>query len=254
VLGAQSPGDARVHDWLAESVRLDPYGPESWRRHLDLARLAARLGREPEVLPPLLAAVLLNPAAVAELPRRGAGEALVLHPGGLDGPGVPVQALLDALAERRARPEDLDPDEAARLRLRGIEVLQALGEFQAADALAQELLADNAVYLQTRTAQTRLAEGRYEEAAERLRGILPHGAIWIHGDLLEALSHATPLDEAAFDTQLAATEAHMAHGVDVVFDIASVRKIRRARQRCAERGGDLAEAVRLADASAFAQR
>ncbi len=254
VLVASSPDDPRVEAWLSESVRLDPYGPESWRRHLDLSRLSARLDRPDDAFQELFAAVLLNPGSVADLPRSGEGAQIVLHPAGLSQAGIPVARLLQALAERRARTPTTDPDEAARLRLRGIEILQALDERPAADALAQELLADNQLYLQFRTAQSCIADGRIDEAVQRLRAILVFNIFSARCDLLDALSRTTPLDTVGFDAQYADVLVKIADDIDVVFELDSVKRLLRARQRFAERSGNMKLSVRLSDAMDFAER
>jgi len=254
VLSSTSPDDPRVDSWLVEAVRLDPYGPESWRRHLDRARLSARRGRADDAFASLLAAVLLNPSAVADMPRSGDGENIVLYPAGLSRTGVSVARLLQALAERRALAQAAAPEEAARLRLRGVEVLQAIGQLQAADALALSLLADNELYLQMRTAQSCVADGRYDEAVERYQSIIRFEIFSTRCYLLDAMSRMTPLDADAFAAQLAVAFQRMEQDIDVVFELDSVQRLLRARQRCAERSGDLHLAVRLADALAFSQR
>jgi tetratricopeptide (TPR) repeat protein/O-antigen ligase len=251
---AVDPRDPRVEQLLAQAVRLDPYGPDAWRAHRDLAAVRALAGDASGARDALVAAVLLNPGAAAGLPTRGADEALELLPAGEPGASVPLRDLLAELVTRRAALAEHDPASETRLRMREVEILRALGQTERADEAARVLVAGEPVYLARQLAQSALARGRPEEAVARIREVGTQGHFWNTTDLVEALSRASPPDEAAYSGALADALVILARDVDLVFELPTVARLLEAQRRWAERRGDAEAALRYADALEFAAR
>jgi len=248
------PGDPRVDALLAESVALDPFGADAWRRQRDRAQVRALAGDAHGALSALIEAVLLNPAAAAGLPTRGAGDALELLPGGPDGAALRLSDLLAELARRRTARGLADPPSETRLRMREIEVLRALGLYQLADECARARVASEPLYLARQLAQSALARGAPEEALARLREVAAPDDFWVTGDVIVALSRTSPLDAPAFDAALARELDLLRSSADVVFDLPVVERLLEARRTVAERRGDAQRATRFADALEFARR
>ena len=253
-LSADDPTDPRVEALLAESVALDPLGPEAWRRRRDHAQVRALCGDARDARDELVEASLINPAAAAGLPQRGSGEALELLPGGEAGAAVPLRDLLDALAARREVLAAEDPAMRTRLRLREAEILGALGQKERAEEAARHLLAEDPMYLENLLARAALERGDPQEALERLRRVQAEDYFETETGLLDAWSRKEPADEAAFTAALAAAIDSLQREYDAVFCLPTVQRMLEAQRRWAERHGDAARAQRFADALDFAAR
>lgn len=253
-LAAFNPADPRVAALLQEALDADPLGADAWRRYRDLAQVRALVGDGRGALEALTQAVLLDPAAAAGLAQRVVGEALELLPGGPAGAAVPLSGLLDAIATGRAGLARDDPASETRLRMREVEVLRALGQTASADQAARELLAEDQLYLARQLAQSAIARNAPEEALARLREVGYPDNSWAAVDLVVALAHAAPADEAAYRAALDGALDTIRRTSDLVFELPNVVRLLEARRAWAERHGDAASALRLADALAFAAR
>jgi O-antigen ligase len=248
------PDDPRVAELLRQAVALDPFGPEAWRRQRDLAQERALAADARAAREALVEAVLLNPAAVAGLPVRGSDDSLELLPGGPGGAALPLADLLAELARRRSDRARLDPPSEARLRMREVELLLALGLPARAEATARAQLAAEPLYLAHQLAQSAIARGAPDEAIAPLSAIAPLENFRGAADLAAALASATSLDVPAFDAALARAHDVLRRHGDVAFELPVVVRLIEARRTVAERRGDALQAVRLADALAFAGR
>jgi len=253
-LSRNDPRSPEVVELLEEAVRRDPYGPQAWRRHLDLAHVQTLIDRHEAAFESTVAAAMLNPAAPETMARRGQGQATVLLPAGASHPGVPLPALLAEIERLRGELEHDDPSSELRLRMRRVDVLHALDEFELAEELiATELTADF-IYQSRRSAQIAMEQGRWEDAVRHLEafGIQAHYFFAI--EHMEALSHASPFDQARYDAARANTEAVIGAQTDILFDLVTVKKMLEARLRADERRGDAVAALRSADALDFIAR
>jgi len=248
------PRDASVIDLLEQAVRLDPYGPQAWRRHLDLAHVQALIGRNDAANRSIIAAVMLNPSAVETMARKGQGRDTILLPAGPAHAGLPLPELLGEIERRRGALEQSDPSSELRLRMRRVDVLHALDEFDWAEQLiATELTADF-IYQSRRRAQIAMEQGRWEDAIRHLEAFGTGTNFWFAVDQMQALSHASPFDAQRCDDARLNAEAVMGSQVDVLFDLDTVKRMLQARLLADERRGDAVAALRAADALDFTAR
>ncbi len=245
------PGRPRVGELLTDAVRFDAYGREAWSRHLDLARWRTLRDQREDAFESLVTSLILNPGAAADLHRSGAGDTLQLHPAGPDAAGFPVVNVLAEIARRRAALGADDRPSEQRLRLREVEVLHALDEYEHAARRTSELFGESPLYLVTRTASAALAQEHYEQALQALIQLGDHGTFHLLVDELTARAHAEPLDVGSFEAVLDRAFAALD---DVTFESDTVVRLLAARRKLAERRGDALTATRMSEAMAFARR
>ncbi len=257
VLSQTDVAAPEVLEHMRLAVELDPWGTDGWRRHLDLAHLLMLRGEPGPALDAVVAALLVNPGAAADIPRVGSGDDLVLLPAGPGRGALPLTAVLGAVADQRRRYEDQDAAYAERFSKREIEVLISLGETDAAVARIRELLADSPLYLNFKLGDAYAASGRLAEAREHYRlanETWPDGEaenFWLLTFELEVRSEQEPLDVESFEARVSDAGAVLA---DVVFDQAVLQRLLVARRRVAERGLDGESAARYTEALAFLAR
>jgi hypothetical protein len=239
---------------LQQAIELDPHGEGAGRRLKDRARVRALKNDASGATEALVAAVLIDPGAVSDLPTRGEGEELALLPGGPGGADVPLKQLLDRLAARRAELATVDPPSEVRLRMREVEILRALQLWDRADAAARHLLAGDKLYLARQLAQSALARKSPEQALAAIREVGPQDNFWAATDLVEALSKLTEPRPEEYDQALRQALAIQARDADLVFELPTVKRLLEAQLLWAERHGDALAASRFADALEFAAR
>jgi O-antigen ligase len=251
---AIDPADPRIDALLDEALRLDPLGDRAWTLHRDRAIVFALRNEAPPARDSLLAALLLNPQAAADLPRAGEDDAIEILPAGPEHVGVPLADLRAELSRRRQAAAG-DPGELLRLSLREVEILQALQAWNSGLAAARALVGAEPIYGNVRIASIEMARGNPGAAVAPLRQVPAAWSFWVATDLVEALSGAPDTTPAEFETALERALEIMRHGdVDLVFDLPCVAELIAARQRWAERQGDAVAAGRSADALDFARR
>lgn len=244
------PDDPEVLPLLDVAASLDPRGPRSWRAHAELALVLGARGREEDALTALVDALVLRPEAITRAGWDRRGDRVVLGLGGERSTSLPLARVLLALARERADRGEGDPATATRLALREVEILTALGEFDRAEAACERLFADDDLYRHTRLATVAIARG---DPARVLREIDAMPARFFASRVwgMTALSETEDLDVEAFERLAAEVEAELP---DVVFEAGTLREVLRARLRVAERTARADEALRHADALAYASR
>ncbi len=258
---------AEIDAALDAAIALDAWGPDTWRRHIDRARIASGAS-EPDVARRAIAAALVsNPEAAADIPLIEVAGQRVFTPTGPGGARIPVDAVRADLAAMRLAWEDRDPAYATRFALREVEVLRAIGDFEGADARAQEMDVGNSgvapYYEHLLRGRASASAGRHDEAAEHFAQA---NALYstsaqakspgqldglVLTEELEALSHAEALDAEGFAERSALVTDILG---DLRFRTAEYRRWIDARRRVAERTGDVALAARLHDALGYLER
>lgn len=246
------PDDTGADDLLERALRLDPWGPDAWRVRLDRSLVAATRGERERAFTAFVEALLLNPAAAGLVGWNPASRQLTLSVDGRRAESFALERVLAEIDRRRADLGEVDPPYGFRLRMREIEILQELDAWDEADAAARELLADaDPRQIARRLAGSAARRGDWHEAIARLHEVGLHGSSWTEVDLLEALSHAEPLDRAAFDATWALFERDVG---DLLFEPSVLRKALEARVRVEERSLDTEAASLWADRLAYANR
>jgi hypothetical protein len=208
-------------------------------------------GHRAEALEVLTDALVLNPGAAAQTRPVRRGDEWVLLPAAEDGRlGLPVADVLKTIEARRIALDQPGSAMDMRFKLRPIEILIAIGDSEAADAMTRRVLADNSFYLQLRLASSALARGDWDAA---LAAYEQHERqdFMTAVDELVARSHQEPVDLETWQLALGATFDMLP---DLTFQSGKVHDMIEARRRMAERHGDAVGAVRLAEALEYARR
>jgi len=249
------PDDPRIPALLDEAVALDPRGPLVWTRHVERARHQLLTGEPQAALDSLCDALVINPHAIADLPRRAADDGAVLVELADGAPPLRLDAIVDELQARRRTERADDPSIDVRLQMRLVEVLTAAEQFDAAERHARTLEVDVPIYPTIRLATAALAREAPERAVEHFeRYEREHGPIPYLSPLaveLEARSRARPLDVEAFEARLARVHEVLP---DVLFERDSLRRVLQARRRVAQRSGDAGDVRRVEASLAFLDR
>ena len=242
--------DGRVAQLLDRALALDPYGPDAWRRHIDRALLAAHRDDGNTAFEQLVLGALLNPGAVTGLGWIPERRTLRLRADGTHGIEIPLARLFAELQRRRSTAAGIDPAYDARLRLREIEILIALGELDEADATCRELLANEPVYLNVRLGQSALQRGDFEAAVHHM-GLAGQTLFEPLSTRLVALAQLLDPATDAFERELSQALRLLP---DVSFEAGSIRRVVEARRDMAQRRGDDQAVAREDAALAFLDR
>lgn len=241
--------DPRVPQLLDRALAMDPYGPDAWRVHLDRALLAAHARQQDPAFAHLVDSVLLNPAAVSRLTFSEVQRSLRLSADGRTGVELALDRVLAEIGRRREALVDADSAQAARLRLREVDVLLALGLSDDADVVCRDLLAAEPMYLHVRLGQSALARGDVAAAAQHYQASGQASSSFEPMSIsLLALAETLDPGSAEFETRVAAALPLLP---DISFESASVRRLTEARLIMAKRRGQTEQVRQLELALAY---